>query len=36
MKKYNKTIDWRKIEQGPAMDDVDDAREDHAKNNTDQ
>lgn len=36
MKKYHKTIDWSKIEQGPAMDDVDDAREDHAKNNTDQ
>jgi DNA-binding beta-propeller fold protein YncE len=36
MKKYHKTIDWRKIEQGPAMDDVDDAREDHTKNNTDQ
>jgi len=26
MKKYNKTIDWRKIEQGPSMDDADDAR----------
>lgn len=26
MKKYNKTIDWRKIEQGPSMDDEDDAR----------
>ncbi len=36
MKKYHKTIDWRKIEQGPDMDDVDDARKDHAKNNTDQ
>jgi len=33
MRKYHKTIDWRKIEQGPDMDDVDDAREDHAKNN---
>ncbi len=33
MKKYHKTIDWRKIEQGPDMDDVDDAREDHTKNN---
>ncbi len=21
MKQYNKTIDWRKIQQGPAMDD---------------
>jgi YVTN family beta-propeller protein len=29
MKKYNKTIDWRKIEQGPAMDNEDDARVDH-------
>jgi len=36
MKKYHKTIDWRKIEQGPAMDDVEDAREDHAKNNTEK
>ena len=33
MKKYHKTIDWRKIEQGPAMDDVDDARKDYKKNN---
>ena len=32
MKKYNKTIDWRKIEQGPAMDDENDAREIHYKN----
>ena len=31
MKKYNKTIDWRKIEQGPSMDNVDDARESHYK-----
>jgi hypothetical protein len=31
MKKYNKTIDWRKIEQGPAMDNDDDARENHYK-----
>ena len=29
MKKYNKTIDWRKIEQGPKMDDVKDMRADH-------
>ena len=29
MKRYNKTIDWRKIEQGPEMDDEDDARENH-------
>jgi hypothetical protein len=36
MKKYHKTIDWRKIEQGPPMDDEDDAREDFAKNNTEK
>ncbi|MCW3091691.1 MAG: Phosphoesterase family protein [Ferruginibacter sp.] len=29
MKKYNRTIDWRKIEKGPDMDDVDDMRTDH-------
>ena len=29
MEKYNKIIDWRKIEQGPIMDDVDDARTTH-------
>ena len=34
MKKYHKTIDWRKIEKGPAMDDADDARRDFEKNNT--
>ncbi len=33
MKKYHKTIDWRKIEQGPDMDDVEDAKKDHSKNN---
>jgi len=33
MKRYNKTIDWRKIEQGPEMDDEDDAREIHYENN---
>ena len=32
MKKYNKTIDWRKIEQGPPMDDEDDLRVKHYKN----
>ncbi len=32
MKKYNKTIDWRKIEQGPLMDNEDDARIIHYKN----
>lgn len=31
MKKYNKTIDWRKIEKGPDMDDEDDAKEAHYK-----
>ena len=31
MKKYNKTIDWRKIEQGPPMDNENDARENHYK-----
>ncbi len=31
MKKYNKTIDWRKIEQGPPMDSEDDLREKHYK-----
>ncbi|MFZ1291021.1 MAG: bifunctional YncE family protein/alkaline phosphatase family protein [Melioribacteraceae bacterium] len=34
MKRYNKTIDWRKIEKGPAMDDEDDARVNHYKNET--
>ncbi len=29
MKKYQKTIDWRKIEQGPEMDNEDDARAEH-------
>jgi hypothetical protein len=32
MKKYNKIINWRKIEQGPEMDDEDDARENHYEN----
>jgi Phosphoesterase family len=31
MKKYNSSIDWRKIMQGPEMDDVDDMRKDHYK-----
>ena len=31
MKRYNRTIDWRKIEKGPDMDDEDDAREAHYK-----
>jgi YVTN family beta-propeller protein len=29
MKKYNRSIDWRKIMKGPDMDDVDDMRADH-------
>jgi YVTN family beta-propeller protein len=33
MKRYHKTIDWRKIERGPVLDDVDDARRDYQKNN---
>jgi len=32
MKKYNKTIDWRKIEKGPDMDDEDVERAVHYKN----
>ncbi len=31
MKRYNKTIDWRKIKQGPKMDDEDEQRTDHYK-----
>ena len=31
MKRYNRTIDWRKIEKGPDMDDEDDARDAHYK-----
>ena len=34
MKRYNKTIDWRKIEQGPPMDNEDDARVNHYKDKT--
>ncbi|HUB61819.1 MAG TPA: bifunctional YncE family protein/alkaline phosphatase family protein [Puia sp.] len=29
MKKYNRTIDWRKIEKGPEMDDEDEMRKSH-------
>ena len=29
MRRYGKTVDWRKVEQGPAMDDEDEAREAH-------
>ena len=36
MKKYNKTIDWRRIEQGPLMDDEDDARKIHYKKETEE
>ena len=32
MKKYNKTIDWRKIEQGPPLDNEDVEREVHYRN----
>lgn len=31
MKKYNRTIDWRKVEQGPKMDDEHEQRTDHYK-----
>lgn len=31
MKKYKRSIDWRKIMKGPDMDDVDDMRRDHYK-----
>jgi len=31
MKKYNRTIDWRKIEQGPPLDNEDVEREVHYK-----
>jgi DNA-binding beta-propeller fold protein YncE len=31
MKKYNKTIDWRKIKQGPKMDNEQDQRSEHYK-----
>lgn len=27
MKKYHQTIDWRKVQQGPAMDDIKDIKE---------
>lgn len=33
MKKYNRQIDWRKVEKGPDMDDEDDIRKRHYKNN---
>ena len=31
MKKYNRNFDWRKIQQGPKMDDISDMRENHYK-----
>lgn len=34
MKRYNKSIDWRKIQQGPKMDDEDQQRTDHYKQKT--
>jgi len=36
MKKYNKTIDWRKIEQGPPMDNEDIEREMHYENKAEE
>ncbi len=33
MKKYKRDLDWRKILQGPAMDDEEDQRENHYKSN---
>lgn len=36
MKKYNKTINWRKIEQGPSMDNEEDARENHYKSKVEE
>jgi YVTN family beta-propeller protein len=32
MSRYNKTIDWRKIQQGPKMDNENEQRKDHYKN----
>jgi hypothetical protein len=32
MNRYNKTIDWRKIQQGPKMDNEDEQRKEHYKN----
>jgi hypothetical protein len=29
MKKYHHDVDWRKVMQGPEMDDVNDMRKDH-------
>jgi hypothetical protein len=29
MKRYNRTIDWRKIEKGPDMDDEEEMRKSH-------
>ena len=31
MKKYNQTIDWRSIKQGPKMDDEKEQKTDHYK-----
>jgi len=36
MNRYNKTIDWRKIEKGPDMDDEDHEREDHYQQQKDK
>ncbi len=34
MQRYNRSIDWKKIEQGPKMDDEDEQRTDHYKQKT--
>ncbi len=36
MKRYNRTIDWRKIEKGPDMDDEDEIRKEHYKTKGDK
>ena len=33
MKKYNKKLDWKKIKQGPDMDDAKEIRKNHYKGN---
>jgi hypothetical protein len=34
MKRYNRNIDWRKIMKGPEMDDEEDMRKEHYKQQT--
>jgi DNA-binding beta-propeller fold protein YncE len=36
MRRYNKTIDWRKVEKGPEMDDEDEMRKDHYRQRLDR